>query len=158
MFYACAYKDGKYGIADSSDATIEWLDYEALKSLLEEHPKLKVFGVTLSERAMDVKILRPNFDGVVAALRREFGYIHEIDEAEDLNGLGIRVKVGKYVSEIGETKPVDGYFDRVVNTLEAYAETMGWKTWVSVDKNGWYELKVAVDREPVTIKMEKRAK
>lgn len=156
MFYACTYKDGKYGIADSSDATIEWLDYEALKNLLEEHPKLKVFGVTLSERAMDVKILRPNFDGVVAALRREFGYIHEIDEAEDLNGLGIRVKVGKYVS--GGTRPVDGYFDRVVNTLEAYAETMGWKTWVSVDKNGWYELKVAVDREPVTIKMEKRAK
>lgn len=50
MFYACTYKDGKYGIADSSDATIEWLDYEALKNLLEEHPKLKVFGVTLSER------------------------------------------------------------------------------------------------------------
>lgn len=158
MFYACAYKDGKYGIADSSDATIEWLDYEALKNLLVEHPKLKVFGVTLSERAMDVKILRPNFDGVVAALRREFGYVYEIDEAEDLNGLGIRVKVGKYARENDEIKPAEGYFDRVVNALGAYAETMGWKAWVSVDKNGWYELTVAVDREPVTIKTEKKIK
>lgn len=161
MLYISTKRDDKYGVIDSEDAEVEYFDHDSLCKLLNEHPNLVVYGASKHDKFWFFKIYQPNFSVLVDALRKEFGFIQEVDERLEYEGKRLRIKgVGRWESitveeEIGgvktlakKWKPTDDLLERLNKIIADCAEKQHWKISYVADNDRWLDFCITVEEFP----------
>lgn len=175
MLYISTKRDGKFGVVDSDDATIEYYTHDELVDILRQYPNIELYGAVKYEKFWDFKVYQPNFDCFISALRNEFGYVQDVQQLPEFEGKFVRVyNLGRWVqadqasleklSALGVSVKDNVNFvpdarsiDRLNNVLSEFCSKVQWQIEYTVEEDKWLGFTIIVLQFPKAVNADSKA-